>query len=520
MSHFPNGVIGGVILLVAACSVANAQKTVLRGVTGNSAATGQTRELVCRGKPGIDLRIERDPSPRESDQVAMVLRYELPKEVRSVGQQGMGTIDYGRSVQFIPGSCTWGSSWPDVPREPGVVYFDLLRDAQGWAAPGARDTSIGAAEYYPDVSSLPRFLSDSTRYWVFFVDDASNVAVSHARWPLGGAAPPVAAASAGAPAAAFGKPLRPGATSAGASGTRASAGASPTSSVAKAPVAGSNTVDSSASSVAFDPYAVRGIVITPSVNGVQMKFEGPTVLPLVQVSTLPPFQEPRTGRWMFSPQHVPLSVARDATAGQNAYTAATTGTLSQNTEYHYIINAPKPSGTSGTLNLRRRPGGDRQAVGTFRTLRTLVTVRIDKVRVINDSDAGSNGDLAFRFSVNGTRMFEAGTALAEVSPGSTLDLTDGATYDFSRNFDHGEVRNHLRIHAAGFDNDGAAGGEFDTSWDAAPGGDGGGDWNHARAEFFLDRYPGRSFSFPFRMRTGPGSTLQFEVEGRVIVTRD
>lgn len=656
MLHFCiQGLLVGATLLLAAGGGAEAQGTpghaVLRPIDDYARVAGRIRELNCRGKPGIDLRVEQDPSPRVADQVAMVLRYERP------------------AGQFVPGSCSWNlGGFPDIPPEPGVVHFDLARDGQPWASPGARDTSIESAEHYPDVASLPRFLSDSSRYWVFFVDEASNVAISHGRWPLGGAAPPIADPPAPAPATAFGKPRQSGATSGAADrpqmsdatgllrteelrcrggagldfirGARAGtnqvvmtlgytvspkvpgetgrglapgscawvdrtglpaeggkirfitagnaqlrqaqsgstvdrsptaaerwpdahtipvylsdpsrfwrfsvvmvdadsarqhgpwkpsladaiagpvADATPTRSVPRTPAVGDQAVDSAESSVAFDPFAVRGIVVTPSVNGVAMKFEGPTVIPLVQVSTSPPFQEPRTGRWMFSPEHVSLSVARDAAAGPHAYSAATTATLRQNTEYHYVINAPKPSGTASTLNLRRREGGDRQAVGTFRTLRTTVTVRIDRLRLINDSDDDSNGELAFTFSVNGTRMLEAGTGSADVSQGSLLDLADGATYDFSRDIPAGEVRNHLRIHAAGFDNDGVTPGSYDTSWNATPGGNSGGDWNHARAEFSLDRYPGRSFDFPFRMRTGPGSRLQFEVVGRVVVTRE
>jgi hypothetical protein len=141
---------------------------------------GWTRELWCRGKQGIDLRVERDPSARDPRQVAMVLRYERPKQTRSVGQEGMGTVDYGMTNANLPGTCSWnplGSS--DVPPEPGVVYFDLPRDAQAWAAPGARDTTIDAAVNYPDVASVTRYLNDPDRFWIFYVDDATALSISY-----------------------------------------------------------------------------------------------------------------------------------------------------------------------------------------------------------------------------------------------------------------------------------------------------------------------------------------------------
>ncbi|HEU5049005.1 MAG TPA: hypothetical protein VFU00_01710, partial [Gemmatimonadales bacterium] len=190
MSHIPiHGVVCGTMLFLAAAHAAEAQdphtasrtSAVQRLVPDSAHApdvTGRMRELVCRGKPGIDLRIQQDPSPRDPRLVAMVLRYERLKEVHALVQRGMGNFDAGRSLQFIPGSCTWGSGLPEVPPEPLVVYFDLPRDAQTHAGPGQRDTTARAAVSYPDVVSVPRYLSDSSRYWIFYVDDVSNVSTS------------------------------------------------------------------------------------------------------------------------------------------------------------------------------------------------------------------------------------------------------------------------------------------------------------------------------------------------------
>ena len=150
-------------------------------------AVGQLRELICLGKAGIDLRVDREPSPREPKLVAMVLHYERPKAVRVLGQEGMGTVDYGMSLEHLPGSCSWnGGLYPGIPLEPGIVYFDLPRDGQTWVEAGRRDTTIDAAVKYPDVASLIRYLNDSARRWVFYVDDATNVSISFGAWPRGG----------------------------------------------------------------------------------------------------------------------------------------------------------------------------------------------------------------------------------------------------------------------------------------------------------------------------------------------
>jgi hypothetical protein len=152
------------------------------------APTGVTRELVCRGKPGIDLRVHRESVPERPGHVTMVLRYERLKEVHNIVQRGMGGYQT-RSLQFIPGSCTWGGGQPGIPFEPLVVYFDLPRDAQTHLAPARRDTTPHAAVSYPDVASVHRYLSDSSRYWIFYVDDRSNVSISFRSRELATAAP-------------------------------------------------------------------------------------------------------------------------------------------------------------------------------------------------------------------------------------------------------------------------------------------------------------------------------------------
>ncbi|HEU4829771.1 MAG TPA: hypothetical protein VFT04_11315 [Gemmatimonadales bacterium] len=171
------GAIGAVILLMPLAlpaQVPGAQRTVSAvgqlGLGDTIARAGVTRQLVCRGKEGIDLRIDRDSSPRDPRLAMMTLRYDRSSEASG--------LDYAR---LQPGACTWNpGSFDGVPPEPGVVHFDVPREAQPWSATHERqlDTTATAAAHYPDVHTMPRYLGDPAHFWVFYVDDVTNVSVS------------------------------------------------------------------------------------------------------------------------------------------------------------------------------------------------------------------------------------------------------------------------------------------------------------------------------------------------------
>ena len=135
-------------------------------------AQGRIRELTCRGKAGIALKVDLDPSPRDTADVVMSLDY-----TRS-------TAILRDSLQLLaPGTCTWNSyGWDGYPVEPGRVRFDVRRQAQRWSDTATRmmDTTAGAARFFPDPITLPRYLNDPRHYWKFYVDDVSNLAVSSA----------------------------------------------------------------------------------------------------------------------------------------------------------------------------------------------------------------------------------------------------------------------------------------------------------------------------------------------------
>jgi hypothetical protein len=112
------------------------------------------RQLVCRGDAGVHIAIDQDPSPRGPKLVVAAMTYRHNGVVPGV--------DY---AALEPGACSWNPGGFDgIKAEPGIVRFDISR--------------IGSS-YDPDPSSLTAWLKDPAHRWVFYVDDATNLAASH-----------------------------------------------------------------------------------------------------------------------------------------------------------------------------------------------------------------------------------------------------------------------------------------------------------------------------------------------------
>jgi hypothetical protein len=144
--------------------------------TSPLAAQGGLRQLVCRGKAGIDLKVHQDPSPRDSTrrEVTMVLNYKRPSTAPGDAYQNLGM-----------GECSWNPlGWSPYPVEPGYVYFDVRREAQPWSAVETRsmDTTVKAGAFFPDPISLPRYLGEPRHYWVFYVNDSTQYSLSFGAW--------------------------------------------------------------------------------------------------------------------------------------------------------------------------------------------------------------------------------------------------------------------------------------------------------------------------------------------------
>ena len=138
---------------------------------GPAGAQGNTRELFCRGNTGLALKVELDPSPRDTASVVMSLDYKRP------------STPPGSDLRKLePGTCTWNpSNFPGIPVEPGRVRFDVRRQGQPWLGTGTRimDTTVGAARFFPDPITLPRYLNDPSHYWKFYVNDATSLSNSY-----------------------------------------------------------------------------------------------------------------------------------------------------------------------------------------------------------------------------------------------------------------------------------------------------------------------------------------------------
>ncbi len=110
-----------------------------------------------------------------------------------------------------------------------------------------------------------------------------------------------------------------------------------------------------------------------------------TAVATVQISAAAPVKQ-ADGTWVF-PGGAPYNVL-SAKQGQHAVEV---DNLSPGTAYHFLITAAKGS-----------MGDDAQSVGTFTTLKRMVTVNIGTIKVIDDSDFFSAGDLAFNLRANGS----------------------------------------------------------------------------------------------------------------------
>jgi len=384
--------VGGGLLILATALAADAQ-TPRTGRTTSAVdqlgldeppppqptVVGRTRELICRGKEEIDLRVEQDPSPRQPKQVAMVLRYERPKMTTSLGYEGMGTVDYGMTNAKLPGTCSWNPTGSrDVPPEPGVVYFDLERDAQAWAPPGTRDTTINAAVSYPDVASLPRYLNDPDRYWVFYVDDVTGVSVSYSAWPRGGG--PVPGTGHGTPAqtdhslttsrdgrtsdAGRVTPTSPAGGAVGpvqdaaperatdrpttisvtppsdsAAGPSRPGEKSPTSGDKPKPPDGNPVKDTRAKRQARLASDIRDVNAAPGPRGVKLSFHTERRARVrVQFSKEPPRWNAREGRWAYETgRGGPWLASVERPVGGTGYVAVPSSALDAGGRYHYLI---------------------------------------------------------------------------------------------------------------------------------------------------------------------------------------
>ncbi|HEX6051911.1 MAG TPA: hypothetical protein VFZ21_21730, partial [Gemmatimonadaceae bacterium] len=197
------------------------------------------------------------------------------------------------------------------------------------------------------------------------------------------------------------------------------------------------------------------------------------------------------------------------------YSTAPMKNLAQGTKYHFAILLHDANGTRIDAY-----------AGEFTTILQTVTVRFTRVRILNDSDKASAGDLSFRFFV--------APATEELADCSTCwSGFDNRSWETGESHPLGDVLTlapsplpgRIRVWVKGWDDDSPS----ESSVSISPGGVGyfgrGGsgsyaDWNFARQEFDTGASPTQTrIGYPFRLRSVDGSVFMFEVEGHVEVVR-
>ena len=129
------------------------------------AAQGAMRKLGCRGVGGLSLRVETDPSPRDTKNVAWA--GVLPSD-EAVG------YDYRRSIRArAPGIRPAGPA-----KEPGYVRFDHAPVGAARQGTWTRWTPRRGRAFYPDPIHAAALSRRLEHYWGFYVEDASHFSVS------------------------------------------------------------------------------------------------------------------------------------------------------------------------------------------------------------------------------------------------------------------------------------------------------------------------------------------------------
>ena len=105
--------------------------------------------------------------------ITMTLNYQ-------VASTAAGPI--GQGLQ--PGTCAWADR-TDAAAEPGKIKFLTARNAQREQekSGGVVDSSATAAERWPDLRTIPAYMTDPSHYWTFNVSLTDpDSAIRHAAW--------------------------------------------------------------------------------------------------------------------------------------------------------------------------------------------------------------------------------------------------------------------------------------------------------------------------------------------------
>lgn len=240
--------------------------------------------------------------------------------------------------------------------------------------------------------------------------------------------------------------------------------------------------------------------------------------PTVEIGTAPPKQS--NGKWVFPEGKLVGSGNASPSGMKKVGTKINTfhkfgsqmpgfPELEQSTVYWYIITVQNP---------------DFQTTGQFSTSATQVNVRVvfEKVRIIDDSDELSDGDIMFWGHVNhGLADQQEWTRMRE-------SMGSGETYDLGKEITIKNAQNLFKISVSANDDDCSIGCDFANASTPDPifgfynnknEYDGNGAWD----EWDLSRFathPGETYRHAFTLKSREGKAkLRFEVTGYWEITR-
>jgi len=119
----------------------------------------QFQELRCRGGAGLRFTVTEGRTTSSGEQTRIMI-----VDFQPAAQPADPS---GRNLQ--PGQCAFPERVVRT-NEPYQIVQELVDFAQlKRQLHGAVDTSLTAAEKYPDAQNVPKYLSDAKHYWIFFV---------------------------------------------------------------------------------------------------------------------------------------------------------------------------------------------------------------------------------------------------------------------------------------------------------------------------------------------------------------
>ena len=239
--------------------------------------------------------------------------------------------------------------------------------------------------------------------------------------------------------------------------------------------------------------------------------------PVVYYGTQPPVRSSNSGL-LGIPGAIQLPVRLVSERGFAAeYSTAPMKSLPQGTKYYFVIIVPEAP------NVKPESYG-----GEFLTMTQTVVVRFTQIRILNDSDKESSGDLSFKLQLAPPPKNTPDC----VRPDDCVNRIEGKPWETGTSHPLANVLRmdaapaRVRVWVTGWDDD-----TSDDAFTFGPGpvaalysGTGGTnntvDWNTAKAEFNVGAYPDRArIGIPFKLRSIDGHVLMFEVVGEIEVTR-